>query len=154
MQVDITVEERQALLGWKKRSDSLILIRLKAEAILYASHGVDLDFIAEMVGRTVRTVKEWLSAWRASRLHSVITGHVGNENAAKLAQEQKEQLKEALSKPPSESGISADFWDVPALVNVVKTKIRCRVQVGLLLPTAHALLGHDLQAARPVRQAA
>ena len=61
MQVDITAEERQSLLGWKKRSDSLILIRLKAEAILYASHGVDLDFVVEMVVRTVRTVKEWLS---------------------------------------------------------------------------------------------
>ncbi|MCR2053545.1 hypothetical protein NSA19_11995 [Actinomyces bowdenii] len=33
MQVDITAEEQQALLGWKKRSDSLILIRLKAEAM-------------------------------------------------------------------------------------------------------------------------
>ena len=121
MQVDITAEERQALLGWKKRSDSLILIRLKAEAILYASHGVDLDLVAEMVGRTVRTVKEWLSGWRATRLHPVITGHAGNENAAKLAREQEEQLKEVLSKPPSESGISADFWDVPALANVVRT---------------------------------
>ena len=44
MQVYITAEERQALLGWKKRSDSPILIRLKSEATLYASHGVDLDF--------------------------------------------------------------------------------------------------------------
>ena len=122
MQVDITAEERQALLGWKKRSDSLILIRLKAEAILYASHGVDLDLVAEMVGRTVRTVKEWLPGWRATRPHSVITGHAGNENAAKLTREQEEQLKEVLSKPPSESGISADFWDVPALANVVRTK--------------------------------
>ena len=52
----------------------------------------------------------------------MITGHAGNENAAKLTREQKEQLKEVLSKPPSESGISADFWDVPALANVVKTK--------------------------------
>ena len=51
----------------------------------------------------------------------MITGHAGNENAAKLTREQKEQLKEVLSKPPSESGISADFWDVPALANVVKT---------------------------------
>lgn len=105
----------------EKRGGSLILIRLKAEDILYASHGVDLDFIAEMVVRTVRTVKDWLSAWRASRLHSVITGHAGNENAAKLTREQKEQLKEVLGKLPSESGISADFWDVPALANVVRT---------------------------------
>lgn len=88
MRVDITAEERQALLGWNKRGDSLILIRLEAEAILYASHGVDLDFVAEMVGRTVRMVKKWLSGWRDTRLHSVITGHAGNENAAKLTRAQ------------------------------------------------------------------
>lgn len=122
MHVVVTDEEQQVLIRWKKRGDSLILIRLKAEAILYASHGVDLDFIAEMVGRTVRTVKEWLAFWRVSRLHSVVTGHKGNQNAAKLTREQKEQLKEVLSRPPSQSGIKADFWDVPALADVVRTR--------------------------------
>jgi hypothetical protein len=49
--------EREVLPRWKKRRDSLILIRLKAEAILHAPGGVDLDFIAEMVGRTRKTVQ-------------------------------------------------------------------------------------------------
>jgi transposase len=31
-------------------------------------------------------------------------------------------LKRILESPPSEAGISADFWDVPALEDVVKTK--------------------------------
>jgi hypothetical protein len=75
--VDFVIEqvEREVLLHWKKRRDSLILIRLKAEAILYAFGGVDLDLIAEMVGRTRKTVQGWLSQWRASRLESVVTGH-------------------------------------------------------------------------------
>ena len=60
--------------------------------------------------------------WGRTRLHSVVTGHAGNQNAAKLTREQKEQLKEVLSRPPSQSGISADFWDVPALADVVRTK--------------------------------
>ena len=122
MRVDVTPEERDVLLRWKKRNDTLILVRLKAEAILYASRGVDPDIIAEMVDRRERTVKEWLSDWRRTRLHSVVTGHAGNENAAKLIRTQKEQLKEVLSLPPSQSGIQADFWDVPALRDVVQTR--------------------------------
>ena len=122
MQVDVTPEERDVLLRWKKRNDTLILVRLKAEAILYASRGVNTDIIAEMVDRCEKTVKEWFSEWRRTRLHSVVTGHAGNQNAAKLTRTQKEQLKEVLSLPPSESGIRADFWDVPALRDVVKAR--------------------------------
>ena len=64
MQVDVTPDERDVLLRWKKRSDTLILVRLKAEAILYASRGVDTGIIVEMVDRCERTVKEWLADWR------------------------------------------------------------------------------------------
>ena len=38
-----------------------MLVRMKAEAILYASRGVDVSIIAEMVERTERTVQEWLA---------------------------------------------------------------------------------------------
>lgn len=51
MLVGVTEEERDVLLRWKKRSDSFILVRLKAEAVLYASRGVDVSIIAEMVDR-------------------------------------------------------------------------------------------------------
>ena len=122
MLVDVTKEKRDVLLRWKKRSDSFILVRLKAEAVLYASRGVDVSIIAEMVDRSQRTVRNWLARWRLARLCSVVTGHAGNENAAKLTRSQKEQLKKILSRPPSQSGIKADFWDVPALRDVVKIK--------------------------------
>ena len=115
MLVDVTKEERNVLLRWKKRSASFVLVRLKAEAVLYASRGVDVSIIAEMVDRSQRTVRNWLARWRPARLCSVVTGHAGNENAAKLTRAQKEQLKEILSGPPSQSGIKADFWDVPTL---------------------------------------
>ena len=120
--VDVTKEERDVFLRWKKRSDSFVLVRLKAEAVLYASRGVDVSIIAEMVGRSQRTVRNWLARWRLARLCSVVTGHASNENAAKLTRSQKEQLKETLGRPPSQSVIKADFWDVPALRDVVKIK--------------------------------
>ena len=64
MQIDMTDEERDILIRWKKRSDTCRLVRMKAEAILYAARGVGLDIIAEMVERAEGTVREWLSRWR------------------------------------------------------------------------------------------
>ena len=50
----MTDEERDVLIRWKKRSDIHKLVRMKAEAIVYAARGVGLDIIAEMVERTQR----------------------------------------------------------------------------------------------------
>ena len=121
MKVDVAPEEFPILVRWKKRSDSLTLVRMKAEAVLYASEGVSSTVIAKMVERSERTIREWLADWRLYRMKSVVTGHAGNENAAKLTSDEKEKIKEALSKPPAESGIKAEFWDVPAVKNLVKT---------------------------------
>ena len=120
MQVEVTGEETAVLIRWKKRADNYVLVRMKAEAILYASRGVDVSIIAEMVERSVKTIREWLAGWRDSRMCSVLTGHAGNQNAAKLTRAQKEDLKAVLAQPPSQSGIDAEFWDVPAIRDVVK----------------------------------
>ena len=120
MQVEVTLEETAVLIRWKKRSDNYVLVRMKAEAVLYASEGVSISIIAKMVERTERTVLEWLAEWRATRMCSVLTGHAGNQNAAKLTRTQKEELKAILAQPPSRSGVHAEFWDVPAIRDVVK----------------------------------
>lgn len=122
MIVDIEDAERDVLLHWKRRADSFVLVRLKAEAILYVSEGVSAKVVARIVERSEKTVQEWLRNWRARRLGSVVTGHAGNENAAKLTRVQKERVKQALAAKPSESGIPVEFWDVPALENLVSTR--------------------------------
>ena len=120
MQVEVTPEETAVLIRWKKRSDNHVLVRMKAEAVLYASRGVDVGIFAELVERTERAVQEWLAEWRATRMCSVLTGHAGNQNAAKLTRTRKEELKAILARPPSRTGIHAEFWDVPAIRDVVK----------------------------------
>ena len=120
MQVEVTLEETAVLIRWKKRSDNHVLVRMKAEAVLYASEGVNISIIAKMVERTERTVLEWLAEWQGPRMCSVLTGHAGNQNAAKLTCTQKEELKAILAQPPSRSGVHAEFWDVPAIREVVK----------------------------------
>jgi transposase len=87
---------------------------------MLASKDVGIDVIAAVVDRSEKTVKDWLRDWRARRLGSVVTGHAGNENAAKLAQ--KEEVRAALAAKPSESGVPVEFWDVPALENLVRTR--------------------------------
>ena len=58
VRVGVAPEETAVLVGWRKRSDNHVLVRMKAEAILYASEGVSTSIIAEMVERTERTVQE------------------------------------------------------------------------------------------------
>ena len=153
MQVEVTGEETAVLIRWKKRADNYVLVRMKAEAILYASRGVDVSIIAEMVERSVKTIREWLAGWRDSRMCSVLTGHAGNQNAAKLTRAQKEDLKAVLAQPPSQTGVHAEFWDVPAIRDVVKILFDVEYRSDFLVPAAPAVLRHELQTARPVRQA-
>lgn len=118
--IEVTAEEMTVLMNWKKRSDTFVLPRMKSEAVLYISEGVDIAIVAKLVDRSVKTVKGWIADWSRARLHSVVTGHAGNQNAAKLTVDQKNEVAEMLRRPPSESGVTADFWDVPALHDVVE----------------------------------
>lgn len=77
--------------------------------------GMFLKDIGDILSRDRRTVSGWLADWDKRRMASIFTGHAGNENAAKLSKENKEAIKEALGKPPSERGLPKSFWDVPTL---------------------------------------
>ena len=100
MQVEVTPEETAVLIRWKKRADNYVLVRMKAEAILYASRGVDVSIIAEMVERSVKTIREWLAGWRDSRMCSVLTGHAGNQDAAEPARAREDELRSWPGRPP------------------------------------------------------
>jgi transposase len=122
--VRITVEasEWDVLQNWKRDRKSFVLVRLKAEAVMLAAESVPVEVIGRFVDRSAGTVRNWLRDWCAWRLGSVVTGHAGNENAAKLTRAQKERVKQALAAKPSESGVPAEFWDVPALETLVLTR--------------------------------
>jgi len=105
-----------------KRDSPLVLVRLKSEAVLLASRGVDADTIGFVVERAARTVKVWLRGWGSWRLASVVTGHAGNENAALLTSGQKAEIAQVLASPPSQIGLPASFWDVPTLKSWVSLR--------------------------------
>lgn len=95
---------------------------------MLASKDVGTDVIAAVVDRSEKTVRGWLRDWRARRLGSMVTGHADNENAAKLKRAQKEEVRAALAAKPSESGIPVEFWDVPALENLVSMRFDVEYQ--------------------------
>ena len=65
-------------------------------------------------------MQEWLAEWQATRMCSVLTGHAGNRDAAEPARAREEELRAVLARPPSQAGVRAEFWDVPAIREVVK----------------------------------
>ena len=112
--IQLTDDELRILQDHKKGAPHK-LMRLKSEAIIMLSMGAGKEFAAEFVERSTETIKRWVRQWNESGLESIRTGHAGNDNASKLTREQAEETKEALSRPPSEQGIPADFWNVPRL---------------------------------------
>ena len=126
---------------------------MKTEAILYASEGVGIGIIAKMVERAERTVQEWPADWQATRMCSVLTGHAGNRDAAEPARAQKEELRAVLAQPPSRSGVHAEFWDVPAIREVVKTLSDAEHQTDSSYQLLLRLCGPSLELPGPVRRA-
>ena len=52
----------------------------------------------------------------------MFSGMESNEHAGKLTCEQKEEIREALQKAPSEYGLPKEFWDGPQLKEYVETE--------------------------------
>jgi len=107
----VVAEHEWSILQMHKARSPYKLMRRKSEAILMLSEGIGVDLVARLLERAAGTVVEWARDWRRDRLSSIRTGHAGNSNASKLSSEQERQTLEALSRPPSEQGIAAEFWN-------------------------------------------
>lgn len=86
------------------------------------SRNFSLEDISFSLFRDKRTIKRWVADFSERRLASLFSGHVNNENASKLTREQKEQIKETLSKPPSSQDLPKEFWDIPQLKDYVNAE--------------------------------
>ncbi len=118
IQIDLTKEEKEILQQYFKTSP-IALIRLKAQAILMRDHEMRVEEIAYAVVRDTRTIERWIKDFSTKRIGSIFSGMVGNEHAAKLTKEQKEEIQKILQKKPSLYGLPKEFWDVPQLKKYV-----------------------------------
>jgi transposase len=121
IKIELSAEELDLLKRYI-RTTSLVLIRLKSQAILMRSKGMGVSDIGDIVSRDSDTVSKWLGAFVERRMASIFSGHSKNENASKLTREQKEEIKKALANPPSEYGLPKEFWDVPTLKGYIEAK--------------------------------
>ena len=86
-------------------------------------------------------------------MRSVLTGHAGNQNAAEPARARKQELKKILAQPPSQAGIHAEFWDVPAIRDVVKTLFDVEYQADSSYRLLLRFCGPSPELPGPVRRA-
>jgi transposase len=114
--------EEKAILRAYAKDSPLVLVRLKAQAVLMASNELLPVGISDVLGRSEYTVKGWLRDWHKRRMSSIFTGHTDNTNAAKLLPEDKLYLKEVLASPPSDYGLPKEFWDVPQLKQYIQAE--------------------------------
>lgn len=119
VQIDLSKEEKQLLRDYF-RTTSLLLIRLKSQAILLRSKLMKVVDISDVLGRDERTIERWIQDFKDRRLASIFTGHQDNENASKLTRSQKEEIRQILQSPPSDQKLPKEFWDVPQLKKYVQ----------------------------------
>ena len=118
LKTKISHDERCSLVDHNNTSP-ILLVRLKAQAVMAADQGLSSNSISLNTGKAVRTVTRWLKDWDSRRLSSIFSGHQNNQNSAKLTKAQLAQIKQVLSEPPSELGIPKEMWDVPTLKEYV-----------------------------------
>lgn len=117
----LSEEEKQIVKGYFKTSP-LLLIRLKAQAILMRDRSIQMGDIAAVLSRDERTVRRWVRDFTERRIASIFTGKKDNENASKLTREQKAEIQKVLKEKPSAYGLPKEFWDVPQLKKYVYTR--------------------------------
>ncbi len=95
-------------------------MRMRAMGLLMLHVGIPVEQVAMVVGRSVRTLQRWVGEWRATRMASLYTGHIGNRNAAELTGEQHDEVVRVLQTPPTDpEGVPVGFWSLPRLKNYI-----------------------------------
>lgn len=114
VKLNVSEEEKQIVKEYFKTSP-LMLIRLKAQAILMRNRSIHIVDIASVLSRDERTIRRWIKDFKLRRIASIFTGKKDNENASKLTRIQKEEIRKILKQKPSVYGLPKEFWDVPQL---------------------------------------
>jgi len=115
-------EDEKNILGNYFKTSTLKLLRLKSQAVLMRDKKLKYQDISDLLFKDPRTIKRWIKDFSKIRLASIFTGHKDNENASKLTKEQKQEIAEVLSKPPSDYDLPKEFWDVPILKEYIQVK--------------------------------
>jgi transposase len=97
-------------------------MRLRCHAVILTHKGYSFAQIGDILFVSEQTVYRWIKAFESERISSLFPKTLGNQHAAKLTKEQKLQLQDVLSKPPSDYAIPGKFWDVSNLKQYIKAE--------------------------------
>ena len=104
------------------KTSPIELIRQKAYCVLSRFRGIKVKDVTFTLDVGERTVARWTKGFSKTRLASIFSGLVGNQNAAKLTREQKLEIKKVLQQKPSVYGLPKEFWDVPQLKRYIHAR--------------------------------
>lgn len=119
--ITLTEDEIYLLESHYKKANSR-LIRERAHANLLSNDGYAVPQIAKILRRDEDTVRDWLNSFVSIRIASIFHKYDDNANASKLTKEQKEEIKTALAKPPSDISIPKKFWSLPTIKEYISAK--------------------------------
>lgn len=128
-------KEEEFILNQHFRKSQNSLIRDRAQTILAFNGLVSACQLSIVIRRSEKTIREWIKAFHQGRIATIFPKYQG-DNAAKLTKDQKQQLAVVLSKPPSQYGIPASFWDISTL----KTYIHAEFGVEYASPESYRLI--------------
>lgn len=117
IRITLSPDEISLLQGYTH--SSIELIRFKALTVLARSQQLPFSALTVLFDRDIRSLERWIEDFSKRRMASIFSGMVHNEHASKLTREQKTEIQKILSQPPSDYGLSKEFWDVPALRSYV-----------------------------------
>lgn len=116
--INLSADEVSLLRAYRETSP-IKLIRNKADAILLRSQHVPIKTLSFTLNVGYRTVQRWIKDFDNRRMASIFSGLVGNEYAAKLTRDQKQEIQKVLKQKPSGYGLPKEFWDVPQLKDYI-----------------------------------
>lgn len=115
-------KKETALLTDHYRKSQTALIRQRAHAIILLQQGRSVPDVALILLVKEDTVRVWLRTFDDERIASIFPRYGDNNNASKLTEEQRGEIKKTLASPPSKYGLPGTFWSIAALKTYLKAE--------------------------------
>lgn len=132
----ISPGQQAAVLAVLRQRDLPVRQRERLEMVKAAGLGADVATIARWWGRTPRTVRRWLTAFREGGVDALsgtpIPGRPPKADAAYLA-----ALERALDTPPRTLGLPCDVWSSRRLSAYLEEQTGIRIAPGWLRVLLH-----------------
>ena len=134
--IAVTVVERRAVEVALRRRDLPPRLRERLEMVKAAALGQDLEEIARWSGRTIPTVRRWLTTFRTEGIAGLADGprqgRPPKADAGYLA-----ALEAALASPPRTLGLPFDVWTSGRLSAYLTQQTGTRIAPGWLRVLLH-----------------